>query len=114
MATYKNTFAKLDEGVYKDAAFCYIDEKMADDMRYGNWIIPFMTTCSGCSRSPQGGHWTLLHYSVRENQWTFYNPDVPQTGKDHHYLASNLLVSVADLDRAFQIVIGILICVCDG
>lgn len=63
-------------------------------MRFGNWIIPLMSNCSNCPHISQGGHWTLLHYSVRANQWTFYNPDVPVTGQDHHFIASGLLVSI--------------------
>lgn len=37
--------SRAGEGsIYNQAASCYINEKMADAIRYGNWLIPLRTT----------------------------------------------------------------------
>lgn len=79
--------------MYREAASCFVDEKIADASRYENWFIPLKTTGARCPLKYTDDQWTLLTFYVRNNRWAFYNSIVPAAGKDVHLISSGVLVS---------------------
>lgn len=81
--------------VYAEAATCFVDNKMPDALRFANWMFPVKTTGSNSPITNEGNHWSLIHYDVKANMWTFYDSLSSSFEEDVHLRAAAKLVSIS-------------------